>query len=403
MNFSFLVHNPFRDGRLVVLTAIAGLIVCLSAAPTAQAQRRGSVIGNKKPDAGKKSDTPKSSVPPAVAPGASPQAGAAKNKTDEVDKFAPQDLRLEVRGEGIEMAATWFPPIVEEGKTKKKKVAEKPGEPTEAEDPEPGKSTAAFILIHDWTRSRADMFALGQFLQSQGHAVIIPDLRGHGQSVRMRGSNKPLDHAKFKKNDIASAIADIDQCKRFLQEQNNEGVLNLDLLNVVAVGDSAHLAIAWAMADWSWEPVAGIKQGKDVKSLILFSPTSRFAGGSLKKMTKLPLISGRHSAPLPLLVIWGGQSEVAEGCEEFIEKLRKFRPEAPEGDGLAARWFKQDLFDFEAPTSMEGHQLAGNPSAKEIWAFANNFVSQKVLAFSDQFPWQIRGAAAILKAKEDEK
>ena len=49
---------------------------------------------------------------------------------------------------------------------------------------------------------------------------------------------------------------------------------------------------------------------------------------------------------------------------------------------------------------MTGIQLAGSPNAEEIWLFANNFVSQKVVEFSDQFPWQIRGADAVLKARE---
>ena len=300
---------------------------------------------------------------------------------------------MTVKGEGIKLVATWFPPIVEDDSTRLRKAnaAKKQGQEV-AIDKEPGKTTSPFILVHDWGRNRGDLLALGKYLQSQGHAVIIPDLRGHGQSLDVLGLDKKLDHRDFRKSEKASAVGDIDQCKRFLQEKNNEGVLNIDLLNVVAVGDSAHLAIAWTVTDWSWRPVAGIKQGQDVKSLILFSPSDNFAGSSLRKLAKEPLVSGKNVTPLPMLVIWGKQSDTANDCSRFIDSIRKFRPAAPAEDDLATRWAKQSLFDLEAPTAMKGYELAGNPQAKQIWDFANNFVSQKVIAFKEQCPWQIRGA-----------
>ena len=385
------------DRKFLFSTLLCGAIV-LTSIGEAQAQRRKSVFGNGSDSKTESPATqPNKSAPTAPGnPGNSPAQQVRKKKEDE---FAPQVVTMEVKGEGIQLVATWFPPRLEDDKKKKKK---KPGNPkaSEEEDEEPGKSTSPFILIHDWDRSRNDMLAMASFLQSQGHAVIVPDLRGHGDSIRVRGSDDPIDRSKFKKSEKASSVGDIDQCKRYLQERNNEGLINIDLLNVVAVGDSAHLAIAWALADWSWEPVAGIKQGKDVKSLILFSPSKTFAGSALKKMAKPPMISGKNATPLPMLVVWGGQSEAAKECNAFIKVLRKFRPEAPQQDDMATRWAKQNLFHLEAPTNMTGFQLAGNPNAKQIWTFANDFVSQKVMSFEEQFPWQVRGAEAVLKARQ---
>ncbi len=394
----FIANTHFRVGlRLACMILLISFIV-LAPASSVEAQRRKSAFGDDKSKTGDKAKTPnKKSAKPSTQPGARPRPDQRKNK--EADKFAPQNISLTVKGEGIQLAATWFPPILEDDK--KKRSANK-NEPNK-EDAEPGKSIAPFILVHDWSRSRTDLLMLGKYLQSQGHAVIVPDLRGHGQSLVVTGATKPLDHTKFKKAEKASALGDIDQCKRFLQEKNNEGIVNIDLLNIVAVGDSSHLAIAWALADWTWEPVAGIKQGKDVKSIILFSPTGKFAGSSLRKLVKDPMISGRSTTPLPMLVIWGGQSEAAEGCDSWLKLLRKFRPEAPEGEDLASRWFKQNLFHFQAPTGMKGYELAGNPSAQQIWAFANDFVSQKVVAYKDQFPWQLRGTKEVLKAREQEE
>ena len=398
-------NGKFNFSRLFAMSIVATLLIVFASTSDAYAQRRKAVLGGKKANGSDKKSEAQPGRPNATAGNSNLPGLTArpKKKKDEDDEFAPQVVTMTVKREGIQLVATWFPPIIEEEDSKKKrKTAAQRNKPGEAKpDPEPGKSVVPFILVHDWARNRTDLLQLASFLQSQGHAVIVPDLRGHGQSVRVAGMDKLLDHRKFKKSDKGSTFGDIDQCKRFLQEKNNEGLLNIDLLNVVAVGDSCHVAIAWALADWSWEPVAGIKQGKDVKSLILFSPTAKFAGSSLRKLAKEPMISGRKTAALPMLVIWGGNnSDDAEECNAFVRLLRKSRPEAPRDLSEAQRWQVQNLFHFEAPTQMTGFQLAGNPNAKKIWSFANNFVAQKVVEFKDQFPWQIRGADAVLKARE---
>jgi hypothetical protein len=231
---------------MLSLALIVGLCFALTSASDVFAQRRQSALGKKEsedqnnPQANSKKQNPAASrrgpnqrVP--VAPG--------QRKPGKEDEFAPQRITMDVKKEGIQLVATWFPPIIEEKGKKKKKN-------NEDVDPEPSKSVAPFILVHEWSRNRSDLLAMGAFLQSMGHAVIVPDLRGHGESTAMAGSSKALDYKDFRKaNEKASAVRDIDQCKRFLQEKNNEGLLNIDLLNVVAVGDSAHLAIAWAISD----------------------------------------------------------------------------------------------------------------------------------------------------------
>lgn len=417
MNTSQNTNCQFNVPRWIMSIVIASLLIVFVSPTDGFAQRRKSALGDDKntntKDDGKSPSNQPNSATPSSPKNSTPNNSTAKpaNQKNKANEFAPQIVTMEVKPEGIQLVGTWFPPIIEEDKKSKnkKKVAE-PNTDKDAKnetadketaDKELGKSVAPFILVHDWTRNRNDLLQLGFFLQSKGHAVIVPDLRGHGQSVRAVGSSRPLDHKKFRKAEKGSAIRDIDQCKRFLLEKNNEGVVNIDLLNVVAVGDSSHLAISWAITDWSWEPAAGIKQGKDVKSLILFSPTKNFAGSDLKKLALQPLVSGRHSTPLPMLVVWGGKADNAEDCEDFVDLLRKHRPEAAEGGSLAQRWQSQNLFHFEAPTQMAGYQLAGNPNAARIWSFANDFVSQKVLAYKDQCPWQIRGAEAVLKAREE--
>ena len=393
------------------LFAITFCCAILTAVSPADAQRRKSVFDKGDPAQPKVGNSSKStSRNPKATTTTAPKKSSATNpgafdnkKPSDVDEFAPEVVTMKIKKDGVSLVATWYPPIVEEEDEEQDKPAPaNPADPNieQEEPPEPFETISSVILIHDWTRSRNDMIPLAEFLQSQGHAVIVPDLRGHGDSVEVQGVATELDYKKFTKTQQASAVADIDQCKRFLRNKNNEEVLNIDLLNVIAVGDSCHLAMAWAISDWNWEPVAGIKQGKDVKSLTLFSPTKTFAGSTLKKLAKAPLLSGRNSPALPMLVVWGADSKADRDCSEFVRHLRKHRPEVDNGADLATRWANQDLFDFSAPSAMSGREIAGSTRSKTIWNFANDFVSQKVLTHTEDYPWNLRGAKEVLKKRK---
>ena len=386
---------------------------------TCVAQRRQGVFKKPSEQPGPR-NPPNQPATPKTGPGgvgaptpASPAAKTANADGEDeeglAEEYLPTVVTEVVNRDNIEMVCTWYPAIpeeelirigVREPKPEKEDAEGDPTQPkTEAgEEILPGTEVAPFILVHDWDRgSRKDLAAMANFLQMQGHAVIVPDLRGHGESIKVKGSQQKLDYRKFKRNQVQSAVGDIDQCKRFLIKKNNEKELNIDLLNVVAVGDSCHLAMAWTIADWSWSSVAGVKQGKDVKSLTLFSPSSSFESMSLKKAMKSPLISGRKATPLPMFVIWGRNAKDRRDPQNFVRDLRKNRPEASDDSDLAQRWLSQDLFHYAAPTDWRGAQLAGEPQAKTIWESVNNFVAQKVLTHRDKCPWKLRGKDAILK------
>ena len=50
-----------------------------------------------------------------------------------------------------------------------------------------GKQTIPVVLLHGWKQSRNDYKDLAPALQAQGYAVIVPDLRGHGESTHLKG------------------------------------------------------------------------------------------------------------------------------------------------------------------------------------------------------------------------
>ena len=65
--------------------------------------------------------------------------------------------------------------------------------PPKLKDPEASVSATPampFILLHGWDGDRRQLLKYGLYLQKAGHAVIVPDLRGHGQSLSVEGLKK---------------------------------------------------------------------------------------------------------------------------------------------------------------------------------------------------------------------
>ena len=119
-----------------------------------------------------------------------PQNPNAKKKKVEIPK--PENVILET-ADGVRLKCTNFaPPKVEGGEAR---------------------PVVPFILLHDWEGDRKQLTNYASFLQAAGHAAIVPDLRGHGESVQVTGVKKPIDYKKFRKAEAMSAQKDIERCK----------------------------------------------------------------------------------------------------------------------------------------------------------------------------------------------
>jgi pimeloyl-ACP methyl ester carboxylesterase len=353
------------------------------------------------------------------------QTPTARPSSAKKSKFpAPEMVELETK-DGITLTCTWFAP---EG-------AESPAKPgakatTVAAQVVPkGKTTSPFILLHDWDRSREDLLNLGRYLQVAGHAAIVPDLRGHGDSLKVEGSNKPIDRARIRKKDLPSVLADVEACKKFLIRKNDAGVVNIDLLNVAAVGQTAILAMQWAVSDWSWAPVGSIKQGQDVKSLLLIAPSEKFKGISIKPMLKHPLFVGGAADPLPLLVLYSeshAQSAedaskiyagIAKGRERYAKAWRERAAEEKKRATEKAKLRENQAEDSEqadhdeelesspppaidpmetladAPVpgkNTSGSRLIASRESVAVFRYIDRFVKRSVLSRQAAYPWQKR-------------
>ncbi len=115
-----------------------------------------------------------------------------------------------------------------------------------------GRETVPIVLLHGWKQSRSEYKALALALQKLGYAAIVPDLRGHGESTRVKGGRKdePLDAAKMPPSQFGLMVTqDMMAVKKFLWRTNNAGELNIDKLCVVGAEMGASVALNFAKAD----------------------------------------------------------------------------------------------------------------------------------------------------------
>ncbi len=144
------------------------------------------------------------------------------------------------------------------------------------------KSTTPVILLHDFNGKKEDMIPIAEKLAAKGMAVLLPDLRGCGESVTAliedysAGGNRPF----IRENEYLIAHfneTDFDGMKnydgllwfQFLVGLHNDGKLNIRQLVILGNGLSASIAANWIQNDWQ-NPSA--KRGHFTKGLLMISP-----------------------------------------------------------------------------------------------------------------------------------
>ncbi|MCS7303844.1 MAG: alpha/beta hydrolase [Thermoguttaceae bacterium] len=271
----------------------------------------------------------------------------------------PKDITLETR-DGVILRATYYPSWQ-------------------------GKEAVAVLMLHDFEGNRADLAPLAMVLQRAGHAALTLDLRGHGESTTVKGATRTLNATQLSNEDFQRMVAqDIEQAKRFLREENNEGRLNLEKLCVIGVGMGATLALEWARLDWSWPPLVTYKQGQDVKALVLISPEFTFRSLSGASLFKHPQASRRISA----LIIFGETKpkalQDAKRIHSMFERVQP-QPEKPE---------QRTLFLIPRKTNLQGSRLIDekNLRAFQIDQLVLNFLRLRLV--EQDYPWSERRVTA---------
>ena len=280
------------------------------------------------------------------------QQGGARQK-EEIR--APEDVMLTTK-DGVDLKATYF------ASTK-------------------GKEAVPIVLLHMYKGNGGDYRELALALQKLGHAVVVPDLRGHGASTEVRGSQKPLEADRFGKRDFEAMVqGDMEAVKKFLLEKNNAEELNIEKLCVVGAEMGANVALDWARVDWSWPLLATGKQGQDVKALVLISPEWSFRGLSVQPALTFPPIRSK----LSIMIIVGADDRSANRDAVRLQKaLERYHPEPPK-----EKWAEEkDFWFFPLKTKLQGTKML---DVNELGVGAKIATFIKWRLEDKTFPWRNR-------------
>jgi pimeloyl-ACP methyl ester carboxylesterase len=253
-----------------------------------------------------------------------------------------------------------------------------------------GKDSVPVILLHSWKGGRKEYVTLATALWQAGHAVLVPDLRGHGQSTEQLGNPNPLSAAKFGKADFANMVTlDMETLKSFLIKKNNAEELNLEKLCLVGSEMGATVAMNWALIDWSWPQYPGVKQGQHVKAIVMLSPERNFRGVGMQDALRNSLLNQFVSI---YIMVGSEDSKMYNQAEGIHASLAKLHPEP--ADDQAEK--DKTLFFKEFETKLQGTRL---------FSLRNLGIEQRIVRFVElrlvnkDYPWAKTGKKAATESK----
>ncbi len=231
------------------------------------------------------------------------------------------------------------------------------------------------ILLHSSKGARGDLRPLALALQAEGHAVIAPDLRGHGDSTAgvPASGQRTSDYQ-------AMVTQDVEAVKNFLIDRNNAGELNIEKLCLVGLEMGSVVALNFAARDWSWPVLASGKQGQDVKALVLISPEWSYKGLRINDAVAQPQV---RSALSLMIVAGGGNSKFANEAKRLYSAFERYHP-APPPEEVSE---KQTLWLRLLPTTLQDAQLV-NEKSMLVDRIVAKFIELRLV--NVQIPWSLR-------------
>jgi pimeloyl-ACP methyl ester carboxylesterase len=247
-----------------------------------------------------------------------------------------------------------------------------------------GQDSVPVVLLHMWKGDRKEYAALAPYLQQQGHAVLEPDLRGHGESAQSPYGGGKLDAAKMGPDQFyLMPYGDMEVLRKFLVKKNDEGELNLNKLCIVGAEMGASVAAYYAFYDWTTprREAGRAAPAQDVKALVLISPDWSFKGLPINKPLSNPAVASQISA----MIVAGKEDSGSSADARRVYKLF----ERYHGDPNAVAADQRDLFFIQPPTSLKGTKMLDVKGLRVEWAIGR-FIELRLL--NKDFPWYKRAS-----------
>jgi serine/threonine protein kinase len=188
-----------------------------------------------------------------------------------------------------------------------------------------GKKAATFLLIHDLRpgRDATAMAGLAKALQSSGHTVLLPHLRGHGPSTEVEpllfwrfpandlGAGKvhigPINAANFVPNYIPWLVQDLIAARAYLDTLADEADSAVNRSNLIVIGEEegATLACLWLATEcYRFAVEVRLDLGALSGLRLAAEPEARAVPG-LICLTLAPTLGGRK-VPVQDWLTWAG-------------------------------------------------------------------------------------------------
>ncbi|MBW3600008.1 MAG: hypothetical protein KY475_22390, partial [Planctomycetes bacterium] len=196
------------------------------------------------------------------------------------------------------------------------------------------------------------------------------------------GARQPrrLEPDELTTADMEAMVWDIHACKKHLEDENNKGELNLEMLCVIGAEFGALVGMQFTALDWSWPMLTTGKQGQDVKGLAMLTPIDRYkrmsANAALQGLLK-PATSGRFSA----LIMAGAQDR--GGMSDARRLQKQLEQMFPRG--------MEDAVALVTPeTNSHGTQLIEPQRRLGMERVLVDFIAQRIFARKADFEWSER-------------
>ncbi|MBN1589001.1 MAG: alpha/beta fold hydrolase [Pirellulales bacterium] len=246
-----------------------------------------------------------------------------------------------------------------------------------------GRDSVPVVLLHMYDGSRKDYARLASFLQEKGHAVLVPDLRGHGDSTQVQGSTVRLETKSMPPQAFnAMVTGDMEACKKFLVDKNNDGKLNIEKLCLVGAEMGSVVAMEYARLDWSWPPLVTGKQGQDVKAVVLLSPQWSFRTLQVRPLLNQPAVLRN----LATMILVGKEDHRSlREAKRLYSTLKRSHPSVN-----AKNMADRTLLYLPLATSLQGTKMLDEPTL-HVQEWIASFI--KVRLADKTFPWKKRTLA----------
>lgn len=165
----------------------------------------------------------------------------------------------------------------------------------------------AVIIVHEPGGNGEDLKELAESLQKRGLAVLVPDLRGHGTSVREDMDWNKLDE-EGQSRLWAFAARDVEACAEWLRARRDVHTSNLTMIGILG---GSTLAAHHAVGD------------ENARAVVLISPQAEELGfnvlGDLRELGGLPTLVIAEKAADESCKRMSEAGHKANGGSEYIE------------------------------------------------------------------------------------